>query len=134
MEAIQSNPYLFFKGQCREAMHFYHDIFGGTLTFQTYADANMVSKDTPEDFIMHASLTGGSTILFASDTPQASTESAKIAISLSGPNETELRKIFEGLSADVTVQYPLEKAPWGDTFGSLRDKYGVEWMVNISAV
>jgi PhnB protein len=27
---------------------------------------------------------------------------------------------------------PLEKAPWGDTFGMLVDKYGVSWMVNIA--
>ena len=27
---------------------------------------------------------------------------------------------------------PLAKAPWGDTFGMLIDKFGVSWMVNIA--
>ena len=27
---------------------------------------------------------------------------------------------------------PLEKAPWGDTFGMCTDKFGVNWMVNIA--
>jgi PhnB protein len=31
-----------------------------------------------------------------------------------------------------TIEQPLVAAPWGDTFGSLRDKYGVKWMVNIT--
>ncbi len=28
---------------------------------------------------------------------------------------------------------PLEKAPWGDSFGQLTDKFGVGWMFNITA-
>jgi len=31
------------------------------------------------------------------------------------------------------VNYPLEKAPWGDTFGMLTDQFGINWMVNITA-
>jgi PhnB protein len=27
---------------------------------------------------------------------------------------------------------PLEKAPWGDTFGMLVDRFGVSWLVNVS--
>ena len=27
---------------------------------------------------------------------------------------------------------PLEKAPWGDEFGQVKDKFGVNWLVNIS--
>jgi PhnB protein len=28
---------------------------------------------------------------------------------------------------------PLEKAPWGDTFGMFVDKFGINWMVNVSS-
>ena len=27
---------------------------------------------------------------------------------------------------------PLEPAPWGDIFGMCTDKYGVNWLVNIT--
>jgi PhnB protein len=27
---------------------------------------------------------------------------------------------------------PLEKAPWGDAFGMLQDRFGVSWLVNIT--
>jgi PhnB protein len=130
---IQTNPYLFFKGNCREAMGFYKSIFGGELTITTYGDANAVHEDTPAEYLMHASLSGGEINLMASDTSQASEKAAKISISLSGDEEPKLTDIFNRLSQDVDVQYPLKKESWGDVFGSVTDKYGIDWLVNISA-
>ena len=133
MDKISVDPYLFFKGECREALEFYQGIFGGKLEFQTYDE---VPGDTPEGMkgmIMHGSLTDGDVKLMASDTEKASPKAAKITISLSGDDEAKLTKFFEGLSDDITPQFPLKKEFWGDTFGSLTDKYGVDWMVNINA-
>jgi PhnB protein len=53
-------------------------------------------------------------------------------MSLSGNNEKELRAYFEKLSAGGQVAMPLEKAPWGDTFGMCTDRFGVNWMVNVN--
>lgn len=44
----------------------------------------------------------------------------------------ELRGYFEKLASGGMVGMPLEKAPWGDTFGMLTDKFGINWMVNIT--
>ena len=132
MEKIILNPYLFFRGDCREAMEFYKDIFGGELTIQTYDE---VPGDTPPDMkgkIMHATLEGGDAKLMASDTTEASAKAAKVSLSLGGSDEEKLTRIFDKLSKDVTVEHPLKKEFWGDTFGSLVDKYGVDWMVNIT--
>ena len=71
----------------------------------------------------------------ASDTP-AGMEYApgtNFSMSLSGHEESDLRRYFERLSDGGTVTMPLEKAPWGDTFGMLIDRFGVRWMVNITA-
>jgi PhnB protein len=54
------------------------------------------------------------------------------SMSLSGDNESELQGYFEKLSVGGNVTMPLEKAPWGDTFGMLTDKFGVPWLVNIA--
>jgi PhnB protein len=37
------------------------------------------------------------------------------------------------LSAGGAVTMPLEKAAWGDTFGMVTDKFGISWLVNITA-
>jgi PhnB protein len=53
-------------------------------------------------------------------------------ISLSGDDEAELTGYWNKLSDGATVVMPLAKAPWGDSFGMLTDRFGVPWMVNIS--
>jgi PhnB protein len=55
-----------------------------------------------------------------------------ISLSLSGDDEAELTKYFQGLSEGGNVTQALETHPWGDVFGMVVDKYGVNWMVNIS--
>ncbi len=133
MSDIKCDPYFFFKGDCRQAMEFYQGIFGGELIFKTYADFDMVSDDRPAEQIMHAALLGGAVDIMGSDTPQASEKAAKVSISLMGTDKAKMAKIFEGLSQDVEVIYPLKQEVWGDTFGSVVDKFSIEWLINISA-
>lgn len=133
MADIQCTPYLFFKGNCREAMEFYQSIFGGELTIQTYDEVKMASEETPADYVMHAMLDGGKVKLMASDTAKASETAKKVSISLGGTDVDALTEIFEKLSQDVNVEYPLKKEFWGDIFGAVIDKYGIDWMVNISS-
>lgn len=133
MSGINVEPYIFFRGDCRAAMEFYKSIFGGELFFQTYSEAgNNIPEGVTAEQVMHASLKGGDAALMASDTAAASEKAAKVSISLAGKDEEKLTTIFNGLSQDVEVTYPLKKEFWGDIFGSVVDKYGVEWMVNIS--
>ena len=131
MSDIKLNPYLFFKGQAREAMEFYRTVFGGELSMQSRAEVGM--KDDQPDWLIHCRLEGGDARLMASDTEQASAEARKIELSLMGDDERRLREIFAKLSAGGSVESPLKKEFWGDTFGKLTDRYGVIWMVNINA-
>jgi PhnB protein len=133
MGKVTLDPYLFFTGNCREAMEFYKKVFGGTLEVQTYDE---VPGDMPEGMsgkVMHASLRGGAVTLLGSDTTKASARAAKISLCLGGSDEPALSKIFESLSEGAEVNQPLKKEFWGDTFGSLTDRFGVDWMVNIAA-
>jgi len=72
-------------------------------------------------------------VLMGSDTPNGMdyTPGTNYSVSLSGEDETELRGYWEQLSAAATITMPLNKAPWGDTFGMCVDKFGVNWLVNI---
>ena len=126
------DPYTFFRGKAREAMEFYKNIFGGELTTQAYGEGSAPAQEGMKGKLMHAALSGGMISLMASDTVQASEKAAKISLSLGGSDEEKLTTIFNGLSEDVEVQTPLKKEFWGDTFGQVTDKYGIEWMVNIS--
>jgi PhnB protein len=129
------NPYISFKNNAREAMEFYQSVFGGQLTISTFKEAQASQSPSDDNLIMHAQLNvpNGFTLM-ASDTPsyleyQAGTN---ISISLSGSDEGELSGYYQKLAAGGAVTQSLEKAPWGDTFGMLTDKFGVNWMVNIA--
>lgn len=134
MSTVTVTPYIYFNGQAREAMEFYRSVFGGELQVMTYADMpDMPGMEAVDkDWLMHAALNGGDAHLFASDTPQASDEAAKIELALGGEDESRLREIFGKLSEGGEIKRPIQKETWGDLFGSLRDKYSIEWMVNIS--
>lgn len=130
------NPYLNFKGKARDAMEFYKTVFGGDLRMSTFKEAGAPVEENEKDQIMHAMLVAENGItLMASDTPQHMEHKAgtTISLSLSGDNNEELRGYWEKLSEGGTVLQPLTKAPWGDTFGMLTDKFGIRWLVNITA-
>ena len=133
MSAIALDPYLFFKGNAKEAMEFYESVFGGKLNVTTYSDAGVTTEGTTPDWLMHASLEGGEVKLMASDTAEASPVAKKVSLSLGGTDETRMREIFDSLSAGGKVFSALKKEAWGDLFGSFTDKYGVEWMMNIGS-
>lgn len=130
------NPYVNFKDNTREAMEFYKSVFGGELTMSTFKEG--MGQDGPEaDLIMHAMLIVGSEMtLMASDTPSHMEykPAAGIGMSLSGESsdEEQLTTYWNKLSVGGTPSMPLGKAPWGDTFGMLTDKFGINWMVNIA--
>lgn len=135
MSDINLDVYLYFKGQCREAMEFYKGIFGGELTVQTYTDVPGMGDDAAKkDWLMHARLEGGDIKLMASDTDKASPSAAKVDLSLGGTtkDETRMREIFKQLGDGGKVHSELKKEFWSDTFGSLTDKYGINWMMNIA--
>jgi PhnB protein len=128
------NPYLGFRDQARSAMDFYHAVFGGELTRSTFAEMHASEDPAEAEKVMHSQLvTPGGMVLMAADTPNSMEYSpgGPISVSLSGTDEAELRGYFERLSDGGTVVLPLEKAPWGDSFGMCRDRFGVSWMGNI---
>ena len=133
--ATKLNPYLNFRDNAREAMEFYRTVFGGELTMSTFAEFQASQDPAEQDKIMHGMLeTGHGLVLMGADTPNSMefTAPAAISVSLSGDDEAELRRYWDGLTAGGTITMPLEKAPWGDTFGMCTDRFGIDWLVNIA--
>lgn len=129
------NPYLAFRGNAREAMEFYRDALGGELTISTFGE-NQASQDPSEDeLVMHSRLMNPSgLLLMGSDTPERMPYNPgdTVSISLGGDDAEALTGYWEALSDGATVLQPLVEAPWGDSFGMLRDRFGFTWLVNIA--
>ena len=132
---VRLNPYLGFRDTARQAMEFYHSIFGGELTLSTFAELHASDDPTEQGKIMHGMLeTANGLVLMAADTPNSMdhTSAAGFSVSLSGDDEKQLRSYWEALAGSGTTTVPLERAPWGDSFGMCTDRFGISWMVNIT--
>lgn len=132
------NPYLGFRDDAREALEFYHRVFGGELTISTFGEFHVSDDPAEADHVMHGQLeTPSGFTLMASDTPSSMPYSpgSTISVSLSGEaaDSEELRRYWDALADGGQVTMPLEQAPWGATFGMVTDRFGTAWMVNIAA-
>jgi PhnB protein len=122
-------PYLHFPGTARDALAFYHGVFGGELILNTFAQFNR--DDGPADAIAHGILRGPVS-LFAADAAagEETFHSRGLMFSLLGTSDEQtLRAWFAGLAEGGTVLDDLQERAWGATDGQLRDRYGVHWLV-----
>ncbi|ACZ22060.1 uncharacterized conserved protein [Sanguibacter keddieii DSM 10542] len=129
------NPYLNFRGTAREAITFYQSVLGGELTLSTFGEFQMAQDPSQADLVMHSQLTtDGGLVLMASDTPDGMdlTVGSNVSISLSGDDEAEIRGYWDGITADGQVTVPFEQAPWGDYFGMAVDRFGINWLFNLT--
>lgn len=131
------NPYISFEGNAREAMEFYKSVFGGELKLTTFGDMGGVPEGVEPDKIMHSVLDADNGItIMAADSATGMREliaGTNMSLSLSGDNEAELTGYYTKLAEAGKVESPLKKEAWGDTFGMCTDKFGMFWMVNITA-
>jgi PhnB protein len=138
--AVKLNSYIHFKDNAKEAAEFYKSVFGGEVfmdTFEKFASTDMPVAEEDKQKIMHAYLKGDNGIeLMMSDTPSNMEyqDGMRISLTLNGDDEAMLRDYWDKLAADGQVTVPLDKSPWGDVFGMLTDKFGVDWMIDIGPV
>jgi PhnB protein len=132
----QLNPYLNFNGQCREALTFYQECLEGDLELQKVAESPMAAKMASEKgpLILHGALSkDGATLLMGSDMIGNSLQPGNsVNLCLNCSSDREINTLFDRLSAGGHVKVPLHQSFWGATFGEVRDKFGMTWMLNYS--
>lgn len=130
MEGI--SPYLFFQGNCEEAVTFYHQVFGGDLKIQRFGETEMPVDDAYKDKVMHAELiVNGLLMLFSDGAPHKEiVQGNNIQITLNFTDENEQATVYEQLADGGKASMPIQRTFWGAKFGMLVDKFGVHWMLN----
>jgi len=135
-----TDTYLNFPGNTREAFEFYRSVFGGEFDgVHTYAELAGDGWNPPEsdrDLIGHISLKiSDNTYLMGSDVSTAQRDAFRMGtnmyVNLNAESEEEARRLFEGLAAGGRVEMDLTSTSWAALYGSLVDRFGVPWMVNL---
>ena len=128
------DAYLFFENECREAMTFYQECLGGDLSLMPMGES-AVADQLPADkkhLIMHSSLVNGGVILHGADNCMGNilVKGKTMALTLNCSSDEEVYDLYNKLSAGGIAAHTPRVEFWGDTFGMLTDKYGVDWMLS----
>jgi PhnB protein len=134
MSQIQLSPYVNFQGRAREAMEFYHQLFGGTLDLLAMNAQGQAGPAQPGDRISYARLEADGMLLIAVDGhPDYPAQTGdNIALALTGSDPDRISRIFQALAEGGTIKMPLTAQPWGTTVGWLTDPFGINWMVQVA--
>jgi PhnB protein len=143
MASLKIHPYLNFDGQTEEAMRFYERAIGGELTeFNRFgAMPAQPGFELPEEMknrVMHVGLRlPGGQMIMASDTMEGMgpphVVGTNSSISLHPSSREEADRIFQALGKGGEITMPMQDQFWGDYYGMLTDRFGVQWMVNHNA-
>ena len=139
--ATKFNPFISFNGTCEKAFNTYKTIFGGDYTkFVRYNDVSHHegSPHSSEEFgnqIRHIELPLNNDVtLTGCDNAESSSGLVvgnNLKICIVPENNEEANRLFEALSNEGTVKVPLSESSWGSYYGSLIDKFGIHWMIEV---
>lgn len=131
---------LSFQGQCREAFEFYAKVLGGKITAaMPYGDAPPGMPITDEKYktwLMHCWLDVGDQALMGADmdvgwAPNIDKPKNGFDVTLHTEDKAEAQRWFDQLSDGGKAVMPFGETFWSPGFGSLIDRFGVPWMVNV---
>ena len=128
---MQLSNYLFFTTTCDQALAFYTQCgLGRVVEVLRYGvDGMPVKNEAMRGKVMHAKFEGPDLLFYASDNDDAEPMRGSAHLLAMGDRDST-NKLFQTLGADGTITTPLGVQPWGDYYGKLTDRFGVQWMLN----
>jgi PhnB protein len=129
---MQLANYLFFTTMCEQALDFYTKCGLGKISIIVrYGDNGMpVPVEAFRGKIMHSRFEGPGVLFYASDNPDAEPMRGSAHILMMDDRES-IDRLFGRLAEGGVVTTPLGMQPWGDYYGKLTDRFGVQWMLNL---
>jgi len=131
------NVYLNFNGNCREAVEFYAHVFETEKTeIMTFSDApanpEYALPEEAKDLVMHTRLNiSGSNVMFSDVFPGwPFVQGNNISLTVVSNDVDEITSVFSKLKEGGTIGMDLQETFWSKCYGSLTDKFGIEWQLS----
>jgi len=134
------NSYLNFQGNTEEAFSFYKSVFGGEfISIMRFKDVDGLPgkehfNEKDLNGIMNVQLAVGDNVLMGTDALQSMGQhiitGTNVTLSLHTESKEEADGLYAALSTGGQPAMPMTDMFWGDYWGMLTDKFGIQWMVN----
>lgn len=123
--------YVNYKGNCKEAFHFYEQHLGGKITmmstFRDMPDASAIPEERKND-ILHARMEIGGASLMGADIPNAEPmRSAYLTLRVDSIQEAD--RIYALLTEGGEIFMKMEQTFFASRFAMFRDRFGTSWML-----
>lgn len=134
---INAVTHLNFRGDARNALAFYHSVFGGDKTVVSYKDAGNIQNPAEADQVIWGQMVAESGFrVMAYDVPSSmpwNPGQIPFFISVRGDNTHEITSYWEKLSDGATVLQPLASSAWSPLYGMLKDRFGITWVLDVES-
>lgn len=134
---MQPNPYLFFAGDCLEAMSHYADVLGGEIAY-VMRNSDAENPDDrmpgPDQMVMNMGVKLGEAMMFGSDNTSEMYDTPQgFRLQLELGSAEEFERIHDALATDARrVEMPAGETFWAERFAMFTDRFGTPWMLNFT--
>ena len=135
---MKITPYLYFNGNCAEAVALYEKAFGFKALSMPYSDMpsseGYQAPNGTENYMGHTCLTNREDYtVFLSDTAQnpPTTFGNGMSVCIELDSTEKVKSAFDILKEHGTVGMELQQTFWNPCFGTLTDRFGVGWMISV---
>jgi PhnB protein len=118
---------------CKEAIEYYLEVFGGEIKNAQLADGIEMFKGHEGKYI-HAELhiNEGCIIYFADIFGENAVKESNILLGPDLDSEEEINRLYDVLSKDGQVKMELQDTFWGAKHAIVSDKNGITWELNFT--
>ncbi|MEO1816760.1 MAG: VOC family protein [Acetobacterium sp.] len=134
---MKIGPYINFPGNCLEAVMFYKEVFRTEepqiMTFgEMPADPSYLMPDSVKALVANAQLNINGNTIMLSDVPPGMpfTGGNNITLVITDDDLEEIKRLFNRLSEEGSVEMQLQETFWSKAYGSLTDKFGIGWQIS----
>lgn len=135
--SVTTTTHLNFRGSAREALDYYQSVFGGHAVAVTYKDAGNVQNENEADWVMWGQVVADNGFhVMAYDVPSAmpyEQGTNPFFVSVRSEDADEISTLWQRLADGSNVLRPLEPAAWAPLYGMLTDRFGVTWVLDVTA-
>jgi PhnB protein len=133
--AITSTTHINFRGNAREALGFYHAVFGGQLNLVTNQESGGEYAPEEADQIIWGQVADGKGFrVMGYDVPVSmpwSPGENAYFVAVEGDTAERVTEHWHKLAEGGSIVHPLAPAHWSAMYGMLKDRFGVMWVLSV---